>query len=178
MLLYPAGSRLRRGAETMAIHPPTAPSRFETLAQELQQLIAAGVLRPGDRLPSVRQTCASRHLSPSTVFQAYYLLESRGLIRAVPRSGYFVAARANGVLLAEPRTSDPQPGIQAVEVNDLICTILGSARARDIVPFGSAFLNPSLFPLDRLRRALISSTRRLEPWRSQKSSATPFAVRC
>ena len=148
----------------MAIHPPTAPSRFETLAQELQQLIAAGVLRPGDRLPSVRQTCASRHLSPSTVFQAYYLLESRGLIRAVPRSGYFVAARANGVLLAEPRTSDPQPGIQAVEVNDLICTILGSARARDIVPFGSAFLNPSLFPLDRLRRALISSTRRLEPW--------------
>ena len=147
----------------MPIHPPTSPSRFEALAQELEQQIAAGVLRPGDRLPSVRQTCASRRLSPSTVFQAYYLLESRGLVRAVPRSGYFVAARASGVPLAEPRTSDPQPGIQAVEVNDLICTILGSARARDTVPFGSAFPNPALFPLDRLRRALISSTRRLEP---------------
>ena len=115
-------------------------------------------------MPSVRQTCASRRISPSTVFQAYYLLESRGLIRAVPRSGYFVAARADGVLLAEPRTSDPQPGIQAVEVSDLICSILGSARSRDIVPLGSAFLDPALFPLDRLRRALISSTRRLEPW--------------
>lgn len=145
---------------------PTAASttRYDLFARELEQQIAAGVLRPGDRLPSVRQACASRGLSPSTVFQAYYLLESRGLIRAVPRSGYFVAARANGVPLAEPRTTEPQSGSQTVEVNDLVCDILGSARARDIVPFGSAFPNLYLFPLDRLRRALVSSTRRLDPW--------------
>ena len=68
------------------------------------------------------------------------------------------------MLLAEPQTSEPQSGSQTVEVNDLIYAILGSARARDIVPFGSAFLEPDLFPLDRLRRALVSSTRRLEPW--------------
>lgn len=148
----------------MPTHSSTAPSKFEALAQELQQQIAVGVLRPGDRLPSVRQTCTARRMSPSTVFQAYYLLESRGLVRAVPRSGYFVAARANGLPLAEPRTSAPQPGVQTVQVNDLICTILGVARARDVVPFGSAFLDPALFPLDRLRRSLISSTRRLEPW--------------
>jgi DNA-binding transcriptional MocR family regulator len=141
-----------------------APTRYELLAQELEQQIAAGVLRPGDRLPSLRQACASRGLSPSTVFQAYYLLESRGLVRAAPRSGYFVAARADGVLLAEPRTSEPQSGSQTVDVNDLIYAILGSARARDIVPFGSAFPSPSLFPLDRLRRALVSSTRRLKSW--------------
>ena len=141
-----------------------AATRFELLARELEQQIAAGVLRPGDRLPSVRQACATRGVSPSTVFQAYYLLESRGLVRAVPRSGYFVAARADGVLLAEPRTSEPQSGSQPVEINDLVYAILGSARARDIVPFGSAFLSPNLFPLDRLRRALVSSTRRLEPW--------------
>ena len=98
------------------------------------------------------------------MFQAYYRLESRGLVRAVPRSGYFVSARADGVLLAEPQISEPQSGSQTVEVNDLIYAILGSARARDIVPFGSAFLSPTLFPLDRLRRALVSSTRRLEPW--------------
>ena len=119
---------------------PTSPTtasvaRYELLARELERQIADGVLRPGDRLPSVRQTRSSRGLSPSTVFQAYYLLESRGLIRAVPRSGYFVAARADGVLLAEPRTTEPQAGSRTVEVNDLVCEILGSARARDIVPF-------------------------------------------
>lgn len=140
-----------------------APTKFELLARELEQQIAAGVLRPGDRLPSVRQACASRGVSPSTVFQAYYILESRGLIRAVPRSGYFVAARPAGVLLAEPETSEPQSGSQSVEVNDLVYGILGSARAHDIVPFGSAFLSPALFPLDRLRGALVSSTRRLKP---------------
>ncbi len=134
------------------------------LAREIEHQIATGVLRPGDRLPSVRQTRAGRGLSPSTVFQAYYLLESRGLVRAVPRSGYFVAARADGVLLAEPRTTEPDSGARTVAVNDLVCEILGSARARDIVPFGSAFPDPNLFPLDRLRRALVSSTRRLEPW--------------
>lgn len=148
----------------MRDRPTAAATRFEQLARELEQQIAAGVLRAGDRLPSVRQACASRRVSPSTVFQAYYRLESRGLVRAVPRSGYFVAARPGGVLLEEPKTSEPQSGSQAVEVNDLICACLGLARARDVVPFGSAFPNPGLFPLDRLRRALVSSTRRLEPW--------------
>lgn len=148
----------------MRDRPTAASTRFERLAQELQQQIVAGVLRAGDRLPSVRQSCASRGLSPSTVFQAYYLLESRGLVRAAPRSGYFVTARADGVLLAEPQTSEPQSGSQPVEVNDLIYMCLGAARARDIVPFGSAFPSPVLFPLDRLRRALVSGTRRLEPW--------------
>lgn len=143
--------------------PAAVSSKFESLARELEQQIAAGVLRPGDRLPSVRQICAGRGLSPSTVFQAYYLLESRGLIRAVPRSGYFVAARAGGVLLTEPETSEPQSGSHPVEINDLIYKCLGLARAPDIVPFGSGFPSPALYPLDRLRRALISSTRRLRP---------------
>jgi DNA-binding transcriptional MocR family regulator len=146
--------------------PPTvAPvARYVQLARELEQQIAAGVLRPGDRLPSVRHMRASRGLSPSTVFQAYYLLESRGLVRAVPRSGYFVAARADGVLLDEPPTSQPQSASKPVEIEDLVYSILGSFRTRAIVPLGAAFPSPGLFPLDRLRRALVSSTRRLDPW--------------
>jgi len=149
----------------MPNRPNAASTRYELLAREIEQQIARGVLRSGDRLPSVRQTCSSRGLSPSTVFQAYYLLESRGLVRAVPRSGYFVAARAGGTLLPEPQTSQPQSGSQPIEINDLIFACLGSARVRNIVPLGSAFLSPTLFPLDQLRRALISSMRRLDPWR-------------
>lgn len=144
--------------------PNAAATRYAMLARELEQQITSDLLRPGDRLPSVRQTCAMRGLSPSTVFQAYYLLESRGLIHAVPRSGYFVAARPSGAPLAEPPTSSPRSGSSVVEVNDLVYTILGATRMRDVVPFGSAFPSPALFPLDRLRRALVSSTRRLEPW--------------
>ena len=53
--------------------------RYEALAADIEASICAGVLRPGDKLPSVRHTCTSRGVSASTVFQAYYLLEARGL---------------------------------------------------------------------------------------------------
>ena len=68
----------------MPHRPDAVSTRYQHLALELEQQIAGGVLRPGDRLPSVRQACSSRGLSASTVFQAYYLLESRGLVRRRP----------------------------------------------------------------------------------------------
>jgi DNA-binding transcriptional regulator YhcF (GntR family) len=50
----------------------------------MAKLIAGDVLPAGDRLPSIRQTCRSQGISPVTVTQAYYLLESllesRGLV--------------------------------------------------------------------------------------------------
>src|SRR5215471_2695967 len=66
--------------------------RYEVLAADIEQSIGRGVLRCGDRLPSVRSTSRSRGISASTVFAAYYLLEARGVIRARERSGYYVAA--------------------------------------------------------------------------------------
>lgn len=42
--------------------------RYEALAQELAQSIRDGMLKPGDKLPSVRQASSSRAVSPSTVF--------------------------------------------------------------------------------------------------------------
>src|SRR2546427_8788902 len=68
-------------------------TRYQELADDIEASITAGVLCPGDKLPSVRQTSERRGVSASTVFQAYYLLEARGLVRARERSGYFVAQR-------------------------------------------------------------------------------------
>ena len=59
--------------------------RYEYYAQEIAALIQAQTLRPGDRLPSVRQASASRKISPATVFAAYYLLEARGWSRPCAR---------------------------------------------------------------------------------------------
>jgi DNA-binding transcriptional MocR family regulator len=137
--------------------------RYEELAEEITRQIAANVLRPGDRLPSIRQTCKSRHLSPATVFQAYDHLENRGLIRAVPRSGYFVNPPA-GTRAPEPATSGPPEGAHPVEITGLIFEILSLVRSRTIVPFGSAFPSPLLCPFDELRRALSASTRKLTIW--------------
>ena len=65
--------------------------RYEKFADDIAELIRSGVLGPGQRVPSVRYASQTYGVSPSTVFQAYYLLEARGLIRARERSGYAVA---------------------------------------------------------------------------------------
>jgi len=140
--------------------------RYEQLADEIADLIGSGTLRAGDRLPSVRQTSVSRRLSPSTVFEAYYLLEARGLVRARPRSGYYVNAKPVANAPQQPLASAPPDRSVEVAISDLVFEVLGSVRDRDVVPLGSAFPSPTLFPLQRLARDLSSAMRELDPWRT------------
>jgi DNA-binding transcriptional MocR family regulator len=139
---------------------------YEAYAEEIAQSIRTGVMKLGDRLPSVRQASASRGVSPSTVFEAYYLLEARGLIRARERSGYFVLAGAKAQLPEPGSPADQGGDSQAVDVSELVFEILESAKARDVVPFGSAFPSPLLFPLQRLARSMASSVQAMDPWSS------------
>ncbi|MEG1324510.1 MAG: PLP-dependent aminotransferase family protein, partial [Janthinobacterium sp.] len=137
--------------------------RYEELAEEVAAMISTQLLLPGDKLPSVRQQHARRGVSPSTVFQAYYLLEARGMIVSRPRSGYYVAPQ-RAALAPEPDSSHPLAASTTVDVSDLVFDVLGAVGARDIVPFGSAFPSPQLFPMERLARAVSASMRRLDPW--------------
>ncbi|SFU81069.1 aminotransferase-like domain-containing protein [Pseudoduganella namucuonensis] len=139
---------------------------YEELALEIEDMVARRVLLPGERLPSVRQQRARRGVSPSTVFQAYYLLEARGVIESRPRSGYYVALRAPSAAAAapEPEASRPDGAPTSVDVSGLVFDVLDAARSRAIVPFGSAFPSPLLFPLERLARGMASGMRRLDPW--------------
>lgn len=136
--------------------------RYLALADTLAASIDSGALRAGDRLPSVRQLRASHGLSASTVFQAYYLLEARGLVRARDRSGYFVAEGA-----ARPPALDapsrPKARSIPVAVGDYVFAILAATMRRDVVPFGSAFPAPSLFPLARLAKTMAATVQRLDP---------------
>src|SRR5690349_8364668 len=100
--------------------------RYEALAHEIEESIADGRLRAGERLPSVRETSRSRGVSASTVFEAYYLLESRGRIEARPRSGYFVVHAVGRQ--PEPAASTPATDERAVEVSELVFQVLGHAK--------------------------------------------------
>ena len=138
--------------------------RYEALAEEVAESIRRGLLKPGDRLPSVRQASAARGVSPSTVFQAYYLLEARGLVESRPRSGYYVT-RAAGAQPPEPeQASRPDGESRSVDVSDLVFEVMQASMSREVVPLGSAFPSPLLFPLDRLGRALAATAPQLDPW--------------
>ncbi|MBP8185537.1 MAG: PLP-dependent aminotransferase family protein [Pseudomonas sp.] len=132
--------------------------RYEQLADAIAALIRSAVLAPGDRVPSVRQASRTYGVSPSTVFQAYYLLEDRGLIQARPRSGYFVREQAQRPL-PEPEISSHQAQTSEVDVSELVFSVLASLKDPGTVPFGSAFPSPELFPLARLARSMAHGLR-------------------
>ncbi|MFJ4348972.1 GntR family transcriptional regulator MpaR [Pseudomonas sp. NPDC089401] len=136
--------------------------RYERFADDIAELIRSGVLGPGQRVPSVRYASQAHGVSPSTVFQAYYLLERRGLIRARPRSGYFVNAHTPRPF-NEPQALEPISESTEVDVSGLVFSILDSMKDPNTVPFGSAFPSPELFPLQRLSRSLASASRAMDP---------------
>ena len=109
---------------------------YEQVRAQLADLVAAGVLGPGDRLPPIRQLAADLGLAAGTVARAYRLLEAAGLVRTARGSGtrvrsghapdptlaehadgYVRAARATGATEAElldavraaARRTDPRP---------------------------------------------------------------------
>lgn len=135
---------------------------YEIYADEIAELIRTQVLRPGERLPSVRQARLQRKISASTVFEAYNLLESRALIVCRPRSGYYVSHH-KGPQAPEPRTAAPAVDSQPVAISDLVFAVLGSTRDLRMVPLGSAFPSPRLFPLDKLAKGLTPQMKRLAP---------------
>ena len=139
-------------------------SIYSDLADDIERQIRRGVLRAGERLPSVRALCVARGISQGTVMQAYYLLEDRGLVTARPRSGYYVNATARPPL---PRPTMPtlQPEPVQVTPANLLYSVLNGIKDRDNVPLGSAFASPLLFPLPKLAQLLGQAARRLDPWR-------------
>jgi DNA-binding transcriptional MocR family regulator len=62
-----------------------------TIAVRIETLIAAGQLRPGERLPAVRSLAAELGVSPGTVAAGYRSLRDRGLVRPDGRHGTVVA---------------------------------------------------------------------------------------
>lgn len=137
-------------------------NRYETLAELLAADIRTGRLAPGARLPSIRTLTAQHGLSASTVFQAYYRLEEKGLVRARERSGYYVAGTGLRSL-AEPGRGGAPRAPAKVDISSLVFSVLGAAQDEHIVPLGSAFPSATLFPLQRLGQSLARGARRMQP---------------
>ncbi|HEX5048112.1 MAG TPA: PLP-dependent aminotransferase family protein [Gammaproteobacteria bacterium] len=139
--------------------------RYEELAAHVAALVANGTLREGDRLPSVRDLRRERGVSVATVTHAYQLLEARGLVETRPQSGRYVSERA--ARKRAPTRSAPRP--TRVDVSELVFEILDAARDRRVVPLGSAFPSPLLFPWRTLARHLGRAARQMNPWSTVES---------
>ena len=65
---------------------------YTQIIDGLRQQITAGVLEPGDKLPSVRELALELAINPTTIQRSYRQLEMEGWIVTVPGKGCFVCA--------------------------------------------------------------------------------------
>jgi DNA-binding transcriptional MocR family regulator len=136
------------------------PPIYLQLANSLESMIHRRSFRPGDRLPSVRQFSRERRVSIPTALHAYTTLETRGLVEARPKSGFYVSARLADAIpalllsAAAPRVSD----LAQTDPLDLLkCDEYEPGTA----PFGTAVPSPDILPGVRLARIMAATARRL-----------------
>jgi DNA-binding transcriptional MocR family regulator len=130
---------------------------YESVADSISGMIAAGTLRPGERVPSVRRLSSQRRVSIATVLRAYEVLENRGLIEARPNAGYYVRHRNR--IAEEPSISNPPRAAQLVGISALVQDVLDSRRP-GIMSFGTACPPPEYMPTGKLQRLTASIARR------------------
>lgn len=65
---------------------------YEQIQNQMIRFIETGVLKEGDKLPSVRQLARDNGINPNTVAKAYAQLEDAGYVINVPKKGVYVHA--------------------------------------------------------------------------------------
>lgn len=71
-------------------HRDTRPI-YTQIADGYRAQITSGILRSGERLPSVRELAAELSINPNTIQRAYRQLEAEGWIATMPGKGCFVS---------------------------------------------------------------------------------------
>ena len=71
---------------------------YEQVKASFRQLILSGILRPEEKMPSVRELAGSLAINPNTIQRAYRELEQEGYICSVPGKGSFVADASDAAM--------------------------------------------------------------------------------
>jgi len=66
---------------------------YEQVQDGLRKLMVTGVLREGEKLPSVRALAGQLAINPNTIQRAYEALEREGYVYSIGGKGSFVAPR-------------------------------------------------------------------------------------
>lgn len=143
----------------IAASPPPAQPIYQKLADILEEMITQRSLRPGDRMPSVRQFGSQQGVSIPTAMNAYATLEARGLIEARPKSGFFVRAR-QADLIRGPWAAAATPQLTNFANLDPLYSIMADHSNPKLVPLGAALPGADLLPGLKLARIMGSLARR------------------
>lgn len=131
---------------------------YQEVADRIERLIAKRALKVGDKLLSVRSLSKEQGISLSTAFQAYYHLESKGLVEARPQSGYYVKFSPQHSLEI-PTCCDPAMEAVPVTNDEIISSVYKDLRSDKLINFSMGSPSPALLPAAKLNKAVIQALR-------------------
>ena len=76
---------------------------YEQIIKQVEEQELTGILKEGDKLPSVRSLSVKLSINPNTIQKAYTELDRRQLIITVPGKGSFISEKAIEVVGANSR---------------------------------------------------------------------------
>lgn len=126
---------------------------YEQVEQRVRTMIEDGVLKPGDRIPSLRQMHRQSRVSIATVTQAYLALERKGYVESREKSGFYVRRRQH-VAAALPRAPSQRSAPRRVQVGDVVDSVIGASHRPGMVSLGVANPSAELLPVRALTRAM------------------------
>ena len=71
---------------------------YEQIIDQLERLVLAGVIKPGEQIPSVRSLSVQLSINPNTIQKAYAELDRRGILCSVPGRGCYISENARALL--------------------------------------------------------------------------------
>lgn len=123
--------------------------------------IKNGVLKAGDKLPSVRTLCQEHQISMNTAKRVFLELESQSLIESKPQSGYFVS-RFFEIKLPLAQISQPSLLADNKEPDELISKVYENLGKKDITMFSIGIPSGCLLPQAQLKKEIVNATRELK----------------
>lgn len=148
---------MHRFQSDLVVQPDAGPL-YVRVGHTVETQIRQGVLKPGEKLPSIRFLSEQQQVSISTALQAYLWLENAGWIEARPRSGFYVR-KPKITPLPEPDSASQAGEPAEAGIAKLMREIMGSARQSASIPFGTATPGSELLPSRKLASILGRITR-------------------
>lgn len=109
---------------------------YEQVKDALRREIITGLLKPDDKIPSVRDAAGQLAINPNTIQKAYRELESEGYIYSVAGKGSFVSeckeARENRKAELFDKLDKTVGELRRLDVSDAeICTHISESGTKE-----------------------------------------------
>ncbi|MCS3529025.1 PLP-dependent aminotransferase family protein [Chryseobacterium sp. JUb7] len=134
---------------------------YTEIASGIATQIRKGVLKPGDKLPSVRMLCQDHHISMNTAKRVFLELESQSLVDSKPQSGYFVSP-LTVIDLPLAEISSPSLIANNKEPDELISKVYENIGNKNMTIFSIGIPSGDLLPQAKLKKEIINATRELK----------------